>query len=159
MPDEELVLFFPGCNEDRLAVDFFPQASLVPNPHWHHHWGRFGRFSRGLHQWAKHLCSDSRQQRIGRQYFLYYLGEWVGELSQEEWEKMLKRNKEIETGRTPFRPGNCRSCVDVGGETKAKADLKHEGEEMFDTTIYGSSAEMVDITNMDLSEGRFFAPL
>lgn len=82
----------------------------------------------------------------------------VGELSEEEWEKMVKRNKEIELDELRFVQANCRSCVEVGGETKATANLKHQGEEMFDTTIYGSTSEMVDITSMDLSEGRFFAP-
>jgi putative ABC transport system permease protein len=65
--------------------------------------------------------------------------------------------KEQRTELSPH-PRKCHSCVDVGGETKAQADLKHEGEEMFETTIYGSTAEMIDITNMDLSEGRFFVP-
>ncbi len=97
-------------------------------------------------------------KELGANTFYITWADWVGELSQEDWEKMMKRNKEIEMEELRFIQTNCRSCVDVGGETKAQADLKHEGEEMFETTIYGSTAEMIDITNMDLSEGRFFVP-
>jgi putative ABC transport system permease protein len=97
-------------------------------------------------------------KQLGANTFYFTRLGAIGELSEEEWEKMTRRNKQIEWDELRFVQESCHSCVDVGGEQRATADLKHKGEEIFDTTIFGYTAEMSEITDLTLTEGRFFIP-
>jgi putative ABC transport system permease protein len=80
----------------------------------------------------------------------------VGRLTDEEWEKMVKRNKKIEWPEMRFVKDTCQSCEDVGAEQFDRTDLKHEGEELFGTDIAGVTPEIADIKSMTIAEGRFF---
>jgi putative ABC transport system permease protein len=82
----------------------------------------------------------------------------VGQLTDEEFEKMVKRNKRIEWPELRWVRQACQSCQEVGAEQFGNADLKHEGEELFGTQIMGVTHEMADIKSMTLVEGRFFIP-
>ena len=82
----------------------------------------------------------------------------VGQLTDEELEKMVKRNKRIEWPELRWVRQACQSCQEVGAEQFGNADLKHEGEELFGTQIMGVTHEMADIKSMTLVEGRFFIP-
>ncbi len=82
----------------------------------------------------------------------------VGQLTDEEFEKMVKRNKRIEWPELRWVRQACQSCQEVGAEQFGSADLKHEGEELFGTQIMGVTHEMADIKSMTLVEGRFFIP-
>ncbi len=82
----------------------------------------------------------------------------VGNLTEEEWEEMIKRNKKIEWEELKQVQELCHSCLEVGAEQATSIDLKHEGEELFGTTVWGVTSEMADIRNITLSEGRFFVP-
>ncbi|HEX2522399.1 MAG TPA: ABC transporter permease, partial [Terriglobia bacterium] len=53
----------------------------------------------------------------------------VGQLTDEEFEKMVKRNKRIEWPELRWVRQACQSCQEVGAEQFGEADLKHEGEE------------------------------
>lgn len=79
----------------------------------------------------------------------------VGRLTDEEWEKMIKRNKKIEWPEMRFIKETCQSCDEVGAEQFDRSDLKHEGEELFGTQIIGVTPEMADIKSMTIVEGRF----
>jgi putative ABC transport system permease protein len=82
----------------------------------------------------------------------------VGQLTDEEFEKMVKRNKRIEWPELRWVRQACQSCQEVGAEQFGEVDLKHEGEELFGTQITGVTHEMADIKSMTLVEGRFFIP-
>jgi putative ABC transport system permease protein len=80
----------------------------------------------------------------------------IGRLTDEEWEKMIKRNKKIEWPEMRFVKETCQSCEEVGAEQFDRSDLKHQGEELFGTQIIGVTPEMADIKSMTIVEGRFF---
>jgi putative ABC transport system permease protein len=82
----------------------------------------------------------------------------VGRLTDEEREKMVKRNKRIEWPELRWVRQACQNCEEVGAEQFGRADLKHEGEELFGTQIIGVTHEMADIKSMTIVEGRFFIP-
>jgi putative ABC transport system permease protein len=82
----------------------------------------------------------------------------VGELTDEEWEKMSRRNRRLEWDELRWMQSQCKHCEVVGAEQDNIANLKYEGEELFGTRILGVTAEMADIKNMTLAEGRFFIP-
>ena len=104
-----------------------------------------------------YVLANVTKQLGANTFYFTWLGA-VGELSEEEWEKMLRRNKKIEWDELRFVRESCQSCVEVGGEQRAITDLKHEGDEAFGTTVSGYTAEMADITALVLVEGRFFLP-
>ncbi len=80
----------------------------------------------------------------------------IGRLTDEEWEKMVKRNKRIDWPEQRFVKASCQGCEAVGAEAEDSADLKHEGAELFGTEIYGVTPEIAQIRQMTLAEGRFF---
>jgi putative ABC transport system permease protein len=82
----------------------------------------------------------------------------VGRLTEEEWEQMVKRNKKIEWDELKYVQSQCRSCEEVGGEQRARQDLKRGSEETFGTSILGFTAELARIRSLTMEEGRFFIP-
>ena len=90
-------------------------------------------------------------------FYLSRLGS-VGELTDEEWEKMLKRNRKVRWEELKWVQGECDTCEAVGAEQHNRADLKYQGEEIFGTHVLGVTSEMAEIRSMTLAEGRFFIP-
>lgn len=82
----------------------------------------------------------------------------VGELTDEEWEKMAKRNKRLKWDELRWMQSQCKNCEVVGAEQHNRADLKYEGEELFGTHVMGVTSEVAEIKSMNLVEGRFFIP-
>jgi putative ABC transport system permease protein len=82
----------------------------------------------------------------------------VGELTDEEWEKMVKRNKKVRWEELKWVQSECETCQAVGAEQDSNTNLKYEGEEIFGTHVFGVTSEMAEIRNMTLAEGRFFIP-
>jgi len=102
-----------------------------------------------------YVLSNVTKQLGANTFYLTRVGS-VGRLTDEEWEKMIKRNKRIEWPEMRFVKDTCQSCEEVGAEQFDRADLKHEGEELFGTQIIGVTPEMADIKSMTIVEGRFF---
>jgi putative ABC transport system permease protein len=82
----------------------------------------------------------------------------VGRLTDEEWEKMVRRNKKVKWEELDWIRQQCTTCTTVGAEQHNQADLKQEGEELYGTHVMGVTSEMAQIRNMTLAEGRFFIP-
>jgi putative ABC transport system permease protein len=82
----------------------------------------------------------------------------VGELTDEEWEKMMRRNKKVLWDELRWVQSECQHCEIVGAEQDNRVDLKYEGEEIYGTRVMGVTAEMAEIKSMTLAEGRFFIP-
>src|ERR1041384_2686600 len=82
----------------------------------------------------------------------------VGNMTQEEWEKMIKRNKVLEWDDLDWLINKCTTCQEVGAEADWRLDLKHEGQDLFGTQIAGVTANFADIEDKTISEGRFLLP-
>jgi putative ABC transport system permease protein len=82
----------------------------------------------------------------------------IGELTDEEWEKMMRRNRRVRWEELRWMRDQCRQCEAVGAEQDNRVNLKYEGEELFGTHVVGATAEMAEIRSMTLAEGRFFIP-
>jgi len=81
-----------------------------------------------------------------------------GRRTQEEWEKMDRRNKWLYWADYEWLQRHCTSCLEVGAQANAQLDLKHNGQELFSTRIAGVTANMGEIENKTIAEGRFLAP-
>lgn len=102
-----------------------------------------------------YVLSNITKQLGANTFYVTRLGS-VGRLTEEEWEQMVKRNKRIEWPEMRFVKNACQGCSDVGAEQFDRADLKHEGEELFGTQIIGATSEMAGIKSMTIVSGRFF---
>lgn len=95
---------------------------------------------------------------LGVNHFMIARIAHVGNMTEDEWEKMLKRNKRLDWDDLDWLINKCVSCKAVGASASARIDLKQEGQELFGTNISGVTANMGEIENKTISEGRFLAP-
>ena len=80
-----------------------------------------------------------------------------GRLSDEEFERMNRRNKRINWDEYEWVRDHCGSCMEVGAEVQGQSDLKQEGVEFPSALVFGATANMVDIEDKTISEGRFIS--
>jgi putative ABC transport system permease protein len=79
-----------------------------------------------------------------------------GRLTEEEREKMLRRNRELKVEDYEWLRERCLSCAEVGAQMDTSIDLKHNGRETFSTHIAGVTAGMALVEEKNFSDGRFF---
>jgi putative ABC transport system permease protein len=101
---------------------------------------------------------DRVSRVLGVNHFMIARMANVGPLSEEEWEKRNKRNKRVTLDDYEWVLANCRSCKEVGAEAQRSLDLTMNGEQLFGTGINGVTANMVEIEDKDISDGRFIRP-
>src|SRR5437763_14791335 len=95
---------------------------------------------------------------LGANHFMIARIAHVGHMTEEEWEKMIKRNKRLDWDDLDWLLNKCTSCKEVGAEADSRTDLKHEGQELFGTQIAGVTANFAEIEDKSISEGRFLLP-
>jgi putative ABC transport system permease protein len=92
---------------------------------------------------------------LGVNHFMIARMASVGHLSDEEWEAMNKRNKPLRWEDMEWLQHQCSTCVEVGAQANTTQDLKYEGEEILASMISGVTANMAEIEDKDITEGRF----
>jgi putative ABC transport system permease protein len=80
-----------------------------------------------------------------------------GRLSDEEFERMNRRNKRINWDDFEWVRDHCGSCTEVGAAVQGQSDLKQEGVEFPGALVFGVTANMVDIEDKTIAEGRFIS--
>ena len=101
---------------------------------------------------------DKISKILGANHFMIARIAHVGNMTQEEWEKMMKRNKVLDWEDLDWLINKCDSCQEVGAEADWRLDLKHEGQDLFGTQIAGVTSNFADIEDKTISEGRFLLP-
>jgi putative ABC transport system permease protein len=101
---------------------------------------------------------DKISKILGANHFMIARIAHVGNMTQEEWEKMMKRNKRLDWDDLDWLINKCTSCKEVGAEAGWNVDLKHEGQDLFGTHIAGVTANFAEIEDKTISEGRFLLP-
>ncbi|HKP85418.1 MAG TPA: ABC transporter permease [Blastocatellia bacterium] len=92
---------------------------------------------------------------LGVNHFMIARMASVGGLSDEEWDAMNKRNKPLRWEDVEWLQHQCASCVEVGAQANTTQDLKYEGQDLLATIIAGVTANMAEIEDKDISEGRY----
>ncbi len=95
---------------------------------------------------------------LGVNHFMIAQFAHQGEWSEDEWERAMKRNKRLYLDDYEWLAQHCQSCKEVGAQANTRYNLKHETKEMFGVGIMGVTANMVEIENKTVAEGRFLAP-
>ena len=80
-----------------------------------------------------------------------------GRLTEEKWEQMNKRNKRLYLDDYEWLAERCSLCSEVGAQVSTQLRLEHRGQEMFGTQISGMTANMGQIGNKEIGEGRFLS--
>jgi putative ABC transport system permease protein len=95
---------------------------------------------------------------LGVNHFMIARMAHQGELSEEEWERMNRRNKRLELEDYEWIRENCVACSEVGAQLMNQVDLKQNGEELFGVQVQGCTPNMQTIEDKTIGEGRFFLP-
>ena len=80
----------------------------------------------------------------------------VGEMTQEEYEKMLRWNKDIRMEDFYFVSDHCPDCEYLIGELNTVRSVFYEANEVKNTNVTGSTSDRILIGNQEILEGRYF---
>ncbi|MGI8640030.1 MAG: ABC transporter permease [Pyrinomonadaceae bacterium] len=98
---------------------------------------------------------DKVSKVLGANHFMMTRIASTGKLSDEEYEKMNRRNKDVIWEEYEYVKANCKMCSEVGAQVNAGADINQDGIEMPSVRILGVTANMREIEDKTISEGRF----
>ncbi len=101
---------------------------------------------------------DKVSKVLGSNHFMIARMVTHGRVSDEEWERMDKRNKRLTFEDYDWLQQNCTFCKDVGAQVNSRVDLKLNGQELFGTQVNGVTASMGEIEDKTIAEGRFLVP-
>src|SRR5215469_5983121 len=87
---------------------------------------------------------DTVSKVLGANHFMIARMAFVGNVSQEDWEKMDRRNKRLTWEDVEWLTNECTTCSDVGAEAQTRVDLNESGQQLFGTQIFGDTANMGD---------------
>ena len=100
---------------------------------------------------------DKVAKILGSNHFMIARIAANGRLSDEDFERMNRRNKRINWDDFEWVKDHCKSCLEVGVQAQGQADLKQDNIEFPGALVFGSSANMVDIEDKTMAEGRFIS--
>jgi putative ABC transport system permease protein len=101
---------------------------------------------------------DKVAKVLGVNHFMVARMASHGRLSDEEFEKRNRRNKRLDWDDYEWMKEHCGSCSEVGAQTQSQLDLTQDGLEFPGAIVLGSTANMVDIEDKTIAEGRFLTP-
>lgn len=99
---------------------------------------------------------DTVSKTLGSDSFIVAKFAHLGDVSQEEWERMARRNKDIHLNDVDFIEENCRACAEVAGEISSRQTLYHDSQEIFGTQVIGATANHIFLGTQSVTEGRYF---
>lgn len=93
---------------------------------------------------------------LGSNHFMITRIASTGRLSDEEFERLNRRNKEVKWDEYLYVKANCPNCSHVGAQNNASAELDREGIEMPAVRIIGNTDNMYEIEDKTMGDGRYF---
>src|SRR5882724_1423658 len=94
---------------------------------------------------------------LGTNHFMIARMAFSGRMSDDEFERRNRRNKRINWDDYEWVRDHCGSCSEVGAEVGGQTDLKQDGIEFPGAIVFGASANMVDVEDKEIAEGRFIS--
>ena len=92
---------------------------------------------------------------LGANHFMVTRIAFTGKMSDEQFEAMNRRNKDVVWDEYEYVKANCKSCSEVGAEMLTNADLDQNGIEMPSVQMQGITANFDVIEDKTLTDGRF----
>ncbi len=100
---------------------------------------------------------DKVSKVLGSNHFMITRMANTGRLSDEEYERRNRRNKDLTWEEFLHVRDNCKMCSAVGAAMGAGADLAQDGIEMPSVRVQGVTANMVEIEDKTIGLGRFIS--
>lgn len=92
---------------------------------------------------------------LGANHFMVNRMAYSGKMDDEEFERRNRRNKKVTWEEYEYIKERCAKCTQVGAQNDSGADLNQDGIEMPSVRILGVTANMGEIEEKTISEGRF----
>lgn len=105
----------------------------------------------------KTYVMDKVSKILGSNHFMITRMANTGRISDEEFEKRNRRNKDVTWDEYLYIRDHCKMCLAVGAQMNAGAEINQNGIEMPSVRIQGVTASMVDIEDKTIAPGRFFS--
>jgi putative ABC transport system permease protein len=100
---------------------------------------------------------DKVARILGSNHFMIARMAYSGHMSDEEFERRNRRNKRLNWDDYEWVRDHCLSCAEVGAATGSGTDLKQDGIEFPGAVVFGATANMVDIEDKTIEDGRFIS--
>ncbi len=100
---------------------------------------------------------DKVAKVLGANHFMMTRMANVGSISDDEYERRNRINKDITWEEYLYLREKCGTCAYVGAVLFANADLSEQGVEMPSTRIIGVTDNMYEIEDKTLTQGRFLS--
>ena len=105
---------------------------------------------------AEEYVISQVSQALGSNSFIVVQFGRFGNVNDEDWKEMLKRNQKIEFADLEFLRRYCTDCAHMTSELSGSQTAYAGNEELPGTTVNGVTANMVFLSNFEVEEGRFF---
>src|SRR5690349_15165109 len=92
---------------------------------------------------------------LGTNHFMIARIASQGELSEEDLERMNRRNKQLKWEDMEWLQRYCETCSAVGAEAARGTKFEQDGKTFFGGIIFGVTANMAEIEDKTMSDGRF----
>jgi putative ABC transport system permease protein len=100
---------------------------------------------------------DKVTKVLGANHFMIARIAFSGQMSDEEFERMNRRNKRLLWEDYEWVRQNCATCSEVGAAVQTQTDLSQDGVEFPSARVFGVTANMVDIEDKTIADGRFIS--
>jgi len=94
---------------------------------------------------------------LGANHFMINRMASTGQMSEEEYERRNRRNKNVTWEEYEYVKERCTSCTEIGAQNGGSADITQDGLEMPSTRILGVTSNMREIEDKTIAEGRFIS--
>lgn len=99
---------------------------------------------------------DSVSKTLGSDSFLLAKFAQVGEVSEDEWERMVRRNRDIRLTDLEAIRDICDACGPVVAELTSRKTVFYAGQEQYSTEIRGVTSNFLNLASQEITEGRYF---
>jgi len=96
-------------------------------------------------------------QILGANHFMIARMAHQGQSTEEDYERMNRRNKRLNWDDYEWVRDHCKSCSEVGIEIGTGTDLKQDGIEFPGAQVFGVTANMAEIEEKTIDNGRFIS--
>ncbi|HVF54509.1 MAG TPA: ABC transporter permease [Pyrinomonadaceae bacterium] len=95
---------------------------------------------------------------LGTNHFMIARMVSAGELSEEDLERMNRRNPKLQFADMEWLQEHCKACSAVGSTVGRGTNFEQDGKRFLGGVIFGVTANMAEIEDKTISEGRFIDP-
>ena len=92
---------------------------------------------------------------LGANHFMMARMARTGDMEDDEFERMMKKNRKLEWDEYEYLKANCSLCSEVGAQTNGSSDIKLKGTEMVSVRIRAVTSNMLIIEDKTIEQGRF----